>query len=141
MLENINRIDAMMNHQKPSARSEYRLQESERVKNSATLSDKYRQLKTLTVELEYHDSDGLSHSSQIKYTVNLDNARSVFRSDCNNGECVAGDFDLSEKLAEAVADRRTTESGEMTCQGWQSKATIGTVHCRHILRYRLTLGY
>ena len=131
----------MMYRPKTSARGEYRLQESQRAMSSATLSAKFQQLKSLTVELVYHDSDGLSHGSQIKYTVNLDNARSVFRTDCNNSECVAGDFDLSEKLADAVAAGRTTETGEMTCQGWLSKATIGTVHCRHILRYKLSLGY
>ena len=73
--------------------------------------------------------------------VNLANAKSVFRFDCLNNECVRGDFDLSEDLANAIAAHRTSAVGEMCCQGWRSKTTIGTVQCHNILRYTLSLGY
>ena len=122
-------------------RSEYRMQESQRVKNSPVLAEKFPKLKSLTVNLEYYGPENLSKISQIKYSVNVANARSVFRFNCPNTECISGDFDLSDQLAKAVAGRRTTVEGEMKCQGWRSKTTIDTVHCHNVLRYKLTLEF
>ena len=95
----------------------------------------------MRAELTYHPPDGSERGSQIKYAVNLDHAKSVFRFDCLNKECICGDFDLSELLAQAVAKRRTTLIGEMHCQGWRNKESIKTVQCRNILRYKLSLAY
>ncbi len=130
-----------MYQQRIGARSEYRQQEGQRVKDSATLSDTFKKLKSLTVNLEYYDPEDVTRSSQIKYEVNLDGAKSVFRFSCPNNECIRGDFDLSEELAKAVAEHRTKVSGKMVCQGWRSKTTIDTVHCHNILRYKLSLRY
>jgi hypothetical protein len=130
-----------MNHQKLGPRAEYRRQESERVKSSATLAETFGEMKSLTVDLAYFSPDALTRSSQVKYTVNLAHAKSVFRFDCPNQECVEGDFDLSAKLANVVATRQSTLAGEAVCQGWRSKATIGTSRCSHILRYTLTVVY
>jgi hypothetical protein len=131
----------MMRHQKSSPRSDYRLRERQRVNESVSLSEKFRELKSLTVELAYFSPEGVSQNGQLKCTTNPDHAKSVFRVDCVNGECVAGDFDLSEALGQAVAARQSTATGEMCCRGWLSKTTIDQVHCRHILRYKLILGY
>ena len=136
----VNRI-AIMYQQTAGARFEYREQESERVKNSLTLSDKFRQLKSLTVGLGFYNSEGVTKNSQIKYEPNLAKAKSVFRFDCPNKGCIRGDFDLTEELATAVAEHRTHVTGELQCQGWQSKTTIDTVHCHNILRYTLSLAY
>jgi len=130
-----------MPQQKFTPRADYRLQESQRTKESASLSEKYRELKSLTVELAYFSPEGVTRSSQIKYTVNPNHAKSVFRFDCPNSECIRGDFDLSEALAHAVAARQTTATGEMRCQGWLSKTTIDEIHCHNILRYKLSLEY
>ena len=130
-----------MYRQRIGARSEYRQQEGQRVKDSATLSDTFRKLKSLAVLLEYYSPEGNTKTSQIKYAVNLANAKSVFRFSCPNNECVRGDFDLSERLAAAVRERQKTVTGEMICQGWRSKTTIDTVRCHNILRYTITLGY
>jgi hypothetical protein len=130
-----------MYRQRLGARSEYRQLEGQRVKDSAFLSDTFRKLKSLTVELAYYDPEGVNKTSQIKYEVNLEGAKSVFRFNCPNDECIRGDFDLSNELAKAVAGRRTTVTGEMVCQGWRSKTTINTVRCHNILRYKLSLGY
>jgi hypothetical protein len=89
----------------------------------------------------YSTSEDADRSSEIKYVVNLAHAKSVFRFDCLNGECVGGDFDLSEELANAVRARRPVATGEMCCQGWSSKSTINTVRCHNILRYKLSLGF
>lgn len=76
------------------------------------------------MKLGCFSSEGVTRNHQIKYTVNPEHAKSVFRLDCANQECVAGDFDLIEALAQAVAARRATVSGEMCCEGWLNKATI-----------------
>ncbi|MBI3882611.1 MAG: hypothetical protein HY301_21435 [Verrucomicrobia bacterium] len=131
----------MMYRRKLSARVEHRQQEAERSRASASLAEKFPQLKSLTVELSYFSPDGGSRGSQIKYTVNPAHAKSVFRFDCQNHECVRGDFDLSMALAQAVAARRGTATGEVCCQGWLSKTTIDSVHCRNLLRYKLSLEY
>jgi len=130
-----------MLHQKIGARAEYRQQEGQRIKDSVSLSDKFPLLKSLTVDLTYYDPEGVTKSSHIKYVVNLSNAKSVFRFDCLNSECIRGDFDLSQELTNAVAARRTAATGEKCCQGWRSKTTIDTAHCHNILRYKLSLGY
>ena len=95
----------------------------------------------MTVEFEYFSPEGLTRNRQIRYTVNPDHAKSVFRLDCLNDECVCGDFDLSEALSQAVANRQATAVGEMHCQGWMSKTTIDKIRCRNILRYKLSLQY
>lgn len=131
----------MTHSQKTSPRGEYILQENQRVQESPSLAEKFKKLKSLTVELGYYDTKGVSKNSQVKYTVNLNHAKSVFRFSCHNQECVRGDFDLSEEIAKAVAAHRTTVSSEICCQGWRNRATIDTVRCNNILRYKLTLGY
>jgi len=130
-----------MYRQRIGLRAEYRDQEGERVKASPTLADKFQKLKSLVVKLGYSNSKGFAPNSQLKYMVNLESAKSVFRFRCPNDECIRGDFDLTEELAGAVAKHRTTVTGELSCQGWQNKTTIDTVHCHNILRYELKLAY
>ena len=116
-----------MRHHKFSPRADYRLQESQRTKESASLSEKFRELKSLTVELAYFSPEGVSRNSQIKYTVNPDHAKSVFRFDCANDECVGGDYHLREVLSQAVAAHRAVVTGGMSCQGWLSKTSINQI--------------
>lgn len=130
-----------MHSPKTSPRGEYLLQEKLRVQESPSLAEKFQKLKSLTVDLGFYNPEGITKGSQIKYTVNLDHAKSIFRFGCHNHECVRGDFDLTEVLAEAVAGRRKSVSGEMRCEGWRSRATIDTAPCHNILRYKLTLDY
>jgi len=130
-----------MHAPKISPRKEYLLKEQQRVLESPSLAHKFQKLKSLTVDLGYYNPEGVTKNSQVKYTVNLEHAKSVFRFGCHNHECVRGDFDLSEVLAEAVAARRTTVSGEVRCQGWRNRAGIDTVPCHNLLRYKLTLKY
>ena len=117
------------------------MEENLRVKASPSLAETFPGLKSLTVDLGYYDAEGRARNSQIKYTVNLEHAKSVFRVGCQNHECVRGDFDLSNALTEAVSAGRKTVSGELCCQGWRSRTTINAVACGKILRYTFTLGY
>jgi len=131
----------MMSQRKIGPRAEYRQQESQRINDSASLAEKFRELKSLTVDLAHVDSQRHAKIGEMKYTVNLAHAKSLFRIDCPNGECVGGDFDLSAELASAVAARRITAVGEVICQGWRSKTTMEKVRCHNILRYKLSVGY
>lgn len=130
-----------MHAHKISPRKEYLQQEQQRVLESPALAAKFQKLKSLTVDLGYYGPEGVTKNSQVKYTVNLEHAKSVFRFGCHNHECVRGDFDLSEVLAQAVSARRTAVSGEMRCQGWRNRAGIDTLPCQNLLRYKLTLKY
>jgi hypothetical protein len=120
---------------------EYRQQENQRVEDSATLAETFQDLKALTVDLAYFSRGSFTRNSEIKYTVNLANAKSRFRFSCPNDKCVGGDFDLSADLAQAVAAHRATSTGEAICQGWRSQTAVGQVHCHHILRYKLSAEY
>lgn len=131
----------MIHTPRTSPRGEYQKQENFRSHQSPSLKGKFPKLKSVTLDLGYYDPEGLTRNSQIKYTVNVEHAKSVFRVGCHNQECVRGDFDLSEVLAEAVAKKSTTVSGEMCCQGWRNRATIDTLPCGNLLRYKLTLSY
>ena len=128
-------------HKKTGPREEYHQQEGQRIKESITLSEKFRNLSSLTAELAFYDAEALSKKSELKCTFNLDHAKSVLYFKCPNDECIRGDFDLSEDLAKAVAARRTTVTGKACCQGWLSKTTIDRVHCHNVLKYTLGLGY
>ena len=130
-----------MRQQKFTPRADYRIQENLRAKESASLAERYSELKSLTVEFAHFNPQGVTRNSQVKYTVNPKHAKSVFRLDCPNHECVRGDFDLSAALAQAIARRETVVAGELCCQGWLSKTTIDRVQCGNILRYKLLLGY
>ena len=130
-----------MHPKKINPREEYRHQEHQRIEDSPSLADKFQDLKSLTVVLAQSDAESLAKPSEIKYTFNLTHAKSLFRFDCANPECVGGDFDLSAKLAQAVAAHEATASGEAICQGWRNQNTIDLAHCLNVLRYRLRLGY
>jgi hypothetical protein len=120
---------------------EYRQEENQRIEDSATLAQTFRSLTALTVDLAYFSRGSFTRDSEIKYTVNLANAKSRFRFSCPNDQCVGGDFDLSAELASAVAARQATFTGEVLCQGWHSQTAIGQEHCHRILRYKLSAEY
>jgi hypothetical protein len=109
--------------------------------DSASLAEKFHKLKSLTVELTYLAPGGVHRGGQLKYKANLANAKSVFRFDCANRDCVRGDHDLSDVLAKAIAKRLQTITGESTCQGWRNNEEINNVRCLSVLRYKFGLGY
>ena len=122
-------------------RAEYREQQGRRVTAAVCLAEKYQKLKSLTVNVGYYAPEGIVKYRQLTYAVNLNHAKSIFRIDCCNDECVQGDFDLTKELAAAAAKRAKVVAGELCCQGWQNKASIKKTKCNHILRYQLKLGY
>ena len=131
----------MMPPRKTNPRAEYRLREIQRVNGSVSLAEKFPKLKSLKVDLTYFEPDGLTRTGEVRYKVNVQHAKSVFSFVCQNPECLAGDFDLSDAVAEAVAKRRKNVEGEIRCQGNRVRPKTGTTPCRNLLRYKLTLGY
>jgi hypothetical protein len=126
---------------KANPRAEYRLREIQRVNGSVSLAEKFPKLKSLRVDLTYFEPDGLTRTGEVRYKVNVDHAKSVFSFVCQNGECLAGDFDLSGAVAEAVAKRRKNVEGEIRCHGSRVMPKSDTMPCRNLLRYKLALGY
>jgi len=125
-------------HHKPSgARAEYQEQQRLRVQEAPSLADQFPQLKSLTVNLEYHDSDNREKRNRLKYMVNLDNVKSVFRFKCPNSACIGGDFDLTKEVAGAVRKRLANVTGKMACKG----RTTNRDRCLNVLHYTLQLGY
>jgi hypothetical protein len=131
----------MMPPRKANPRAEYRLSEIQRVNSSVSLAEKFPKLKTLRVDLVYFDPDGLSKTGELRYKVNVQHAKSVFSFVCQSGECLAGDFDLSDAVTKAVTGRRKIAEGEIRCQGTRAKPKEGKRPCHNLLRYKLTLGY
>jgi hypothetical protein len=118
-------------------RAEFQAEQGKRVKESPSMAVNFPTLKVLDVILIYQDAKGSKKGNTLKYSVNLTNAKSVFRFKCPNTECIGGDFDLTNELEFAVSKRRTSLNGEMACKG----RTITRCDCDNILRYTLTLGY
>jgi hypothetical protein len=131
----------MMPPRRTNPRAEYRLRQTQLVQESVSLAEKYPHLKGLTVNLAYFDSEGVNKNSEMKYKVNVNHAKSMFCFVCQSGECVGGDFDLSDVLAKAVAGKRKLAIGELRCKGYRKKVNLDRIPCQTLLRYKLTLLY
>lgn len=77
----------------------------------------------------------------MKCRLNVEHAKSAVWFACPAVECLEGDFDLSEALAQAVAARQKVVSGELRCQGTRKRGNREPVACRTLLRYKLNLAY
>ena len=126
---------------KRNPRQEYRLKQREQIEASPLLAKKFPQLKALRVTLEFFEAAGSTKHGEMKFTVNTELAKSELWFACRGGECLGGDFDLSKPLAEAVAERRNTATGELRCPGTRQRGGDEVVACRALLRYKLKLGY
>lgn len=122
-------------------RAEYRLRETQRINESASLAEKFPKLKSLKVDLSYFEPDGLTRTGELRYKVNIEHAKSVFSFVCQSGECVEGDFDLSGAVSEAVAKCSKIVEGEICCHGTRIRPKEDKRPCHNLLRYKLTLGY
>lgn len=125
------------------SRADFRRQQNQRVSDSPSLADKFPGLKSLQAKLRFYERrNGKDEgSSEVKYTVNLAHAKSLFQFECRNPECIHGGFDLSNELANAIHGRRRKASGELRCNGWRAKESIDLVRCGKVLSFQLILGY
>jgi len=133
----------MIRHvRKPNPRMEYRLRRTEEINESPTLSAKFPNLKLLHITVDYFDSSGRIRNGGMKYKLNLAHGKSLFCFNCVNSDCAGGDYDLSERLAQAIETCRKVVQGELRCQGMRhNKELKESRPCQSILRYKLTLGY
>jgi hypothetical protein len=126
---------------KTNPRAEFRRQQVQRANDSVSLAEKFPELKSLTVDLTYFDSDGLSRTGELRYKVNVSFAKSMFTFVCPCSECIGGDFDLSIAVAGAVSQRKKIVEGEIRCEGWRTKPKEERAPCQNLMRYKLALGY
>lgn len=126
---------------KISPRAAYRLKQRAQIEGSRLMTEKYPRLKALKVTLEYFDAKGTTKNGEMKCKLNVEQASSTLWFMCRGGECVGGDYDLSEALAKAVAGRRKVATGELRCQGSRERGDREQVACQRLLRYKLILGY
>jgi hypothetical protein len=132
----------MMMPRRMNPKVEYRLQQIQRVNDSASMAATFPRLKSLTVDLAYFEANRLTKNGELKYKVSVQHAKSLFSFVCPSGECIGGGFDLSTSLAQAVETRRKIVEGQIQCQGSRTKPKQqGTVPCHNLLRYKLSLGY
>ena len=122
-------------------RAEHRQAQRQRVDEAVRMAEKYPQLKTLKAALAFVDREGMTKTTEMKYSANPEHAKSVLVFVCPISACCGGDFDLTAKLAEAVSKRRTKVAGEMHCLGSYKKASGEVAPCRSLLRYSLNLAY
>jgi hypothetical protein len=131
----------MMPPRKTNPRTEYRRLAMQRVNDSVGLAEKFPMLRSLRVDLVYFDPDGLTKTGELRYTVNVAHAKSVFSFACPSADCLVGDFDLSEAVTEAVAQRRKSVEREIRCPGTREGPNESKRPCQNLLRFKLTLGY
>ena len=132
----------MMQTRRTSPRAEYRLLQTQRIDASASLAQRFPELKSLTVDLEYFDASGLTRTGGMKFKPNLEKAKSVVCFNCPNAECAGGDYDLSEEVSRAISAGCKSVTGEMRCQGVRhNKEKDLRASCRNLLRYKLRLAY
>ena len=130
-----------MNMPKRNSRQEYRLKQRERIEASPLMVQKFPRLKGLKVVLEYFDPEGTTRNGGMKCKLNVDHAKSVLWFACPGVECIEGDFDLTDALAQAVTARRKVATGELRCAGKRKRGDRGPVPCQTLLRYTLNLTY
>ncbi len=130
-----------MHMPKRNPRLEYRLKQREQIDASPFLVAKFPGLKALRLTLEFFDATGTIKNGEMKCKLNVEHARSVLWYACPGVECVGGDFELSQALAQAVAGRRKAVTGELRCQGTRRRGHRERERCETLLRYRLGLTY
>lgn len=131
----------MMHTPKRTPRQEYRLKQRKQIEESPFMAQQFPRLKSISVLLEYFDPTGMNKNGEMKCKLNVQHSRSVLWYACPGGECVGGDFDLTEALAAAVAGRRKMVVGEIRCQGKRKRGDKELLPCQTLLRYKLSLQY
>jgi hypothetical protein len=126
---------------KRSRRQEYRLKQREQIEASPSIAEKYSGVKGLKVTLEFFDTAGRTKQGEVKCKLNVEHAKSALWFACPGVECLGGDFDLSEALAEAVRKRSKVAAGELRCQGTRKRGDREPVACGTLLRYKFNLIY
>jgi hypothetical protein len=129
----------LMPPRKVNPRVAYRLKQRELIEASPLMAKKFPRLKGVRVTLEYFNAAGTVRNGGMKCTLNVAHAKSVLWFACPGAECTGGDFDLSEALAQAVAGRQKSATGQLRCQGTRKRGDSEVVACGTLLHYKLNL--
>ena len=132
---------AYMHVPKRNPRQEYRLKQRERIEASPSIAKKFPRLTKLKVTLEFFDTSGATKQGEVKCKLNVEHAKSALWFACPGVECICGDFDLSEALAEAVGQRSKVVAGQLRCGGTRKRGDREPVRCGTLLRYKFNLNY
>lgn len=132
---------AMRGRLAKNPRAEHRQAQRKRSDEAAQMAQKYPHLKSLTVKLKFGGREGVINPTGMKYSVNLEHAKSVLVIACPSPECIGGDFDLTTKLGAAVAERRRQVAGQIHCLGSHKNSSGASAPCRSLLHYTLDLAY
>lgn len=124
-----------------SPKQEYRLKQRERIEASPLMTADFPRLKALSVTLQFFDAAGSARQGEMKCRLNVKRAKSALLFACRDGECVCGDFDLSQALARAAGGRRKVVTGELRCHGTRKRGNREPEACGRVLRYKLILNY
>lgn len=135
------RLPRMNPHADKNPNAEHRQAQRQRTEEAASLAQTYPHLKSLKVNLEFVNREGITKTNQMKYSANPEHAKSVLVFACPTSDCLGGDFDLTAKLAEAVVARKTRASGKLCCQGRHKRPSGVVEPCLSELRYNLNLAY
>lgn len=122
-------------------RDKQRLKQRERLDAAPSLAKQFPSLKKLVVILEFYEPTGNTKNGEMKFKMNVERAKTVLVFACPGVDCKGGDFDLTDTLAGAVADRRKMLTGELCCQGTRKRGQQERVPCHTLLRYKLNLDY
>ena len=120
---------------------EHQQRQAIRMQNSPMLLAKFPHLKFLKVNLLYFDPTGLTPLGELKYSVNISNAKCMFVFACRNAACACGHFDLSAAFDNALHSRSKKDEGEVRCEGTRTRINGEELPCGNLLRYKLTIGY
>jgi len=126
---------------KTNPQAEYRQQAVQRVSDSISLAERFPKLRSLALELEYFDPDGLTKTGELRYKVHVKEAKSVITFACPNVDCVASEFDLSDAVAESLGHLRKSAAGEIRCSGTRERGGEIKEPCRNLLRFKVKISY
>ena len=91
--------------------------------------------------MEFFDPEGSTKRGEVTWKLNMEHAKSAMWFACPGAGCLGGDFDLSQVLVKAVAERRKIALGELRCLGTRKHGAHEPIACHTLLRYQLKLHY
>ena len=110
-------------------------------KYSPIISEKYPNLKSLTIRMTFYDDSGNRQVGKVRtWNVPL-TAKAFFYKKCPMWECVNGGFDLSQAVDSAIQSGEDHTKGYLICWGWQDKERVGQFHCLTELHYEISVEH
>lgn len=123
-------------------REDYKLDREQRERSQAGfIKDRYPQVRELTFQFTFHDSDHANSSPPDKTLTLHPRNSAFFKFDCPFVECVDGGFDLSSPVHQMIEAGGPDCSGTLICQGWQDPERVGQYHCFLEMNYKVTVSY